>query len=528
MPVSIGRVSSLETPRDALSLGTFAGRILDDLDVWLNVHDAEYNMLVWNRAAERLSGYPAEEVLGHARVWDWCYPDAEYRRTIIARARGIVEEGVVVGGFQNEIVCRDGKRRCMSWNSSRIVDDDGTVRGAIVVGYEVTELQRSRDKLRRLNEELSVLYDVASVASESVELSVTLDRCLERVLRALPADGGLIHVLEVSPAADGEARLVLAAHSGVDGALLRLVRAAPASGLVGEIFSTGEPLRLDDLRLDERVSPEALASGVVSFAGVPMRARGRTLGVFSLLSSEPGGFSDEDLPLLVSVGDQIGLTVDHARLQDQAARVAVLEERRRLARELHDAVSQSLYSLTLFAEAGRRHLSRGELDQAEENLERLAQTSQETFREMRLLVHELRPLELEERGLEGALRRRLEAVEGRTGVEFDLEIENGLVLPGRQEEALYRVAQEALNNTLRHARAKRVVISVTREDSTTRLEVRDDGIGFDPLAAGRGGLGLRSIRERVDRIDGSLDVDSRPGGGTRIVVHVPVEGEGAS
>ena len=237
---------------------------------------------------------------------------------------------------------------------------------------------------------------------------------------------------------------------------------------------------------------------------------------------------DEDLPLLVSVGDQIGLTVDHARLQDQAARVAVLEERRRLARELHDAASQSLYSLTLFAEAGRRHLSRGELDQAEENLERLAQTSQETFREMRLLVHELRPLELEERGLEGALRRRLEAVEGRTGVEFDLEIENGLVLPGRQEEALYRVAQEALNNTLRHARAKRVVISVTREDSTTRLEVRDDGIGFDPLAAGRGGLGLRSIRERVDRIDGSLDVDSRPGGGTRIVVHVPVEGEGAS
>ena len=512
------RSSARSAPSELIAAGELAGRILADLDVWLNVHDAQFNMLVWNRAAERLSGYRSEEVLGHSGVWDLCYPDLDYRDSIVEKARAIVEEGETVGGFQNEIVCRDGGRRCMSWNSSPFVDEAGQVQGAVVVGYDVTELQRSRDRLRRLNEELSLLYDVASVASESLELDTILEQCLARVLRTLPADAGLIHLRE-----QDSPDLALAAHYGVPRETLDSAREAKrGEGLIGGIYSAGEPLTIGDVRRDERASPVARRSGMRSFAGVPMRAKGRVLGVFSVLGRQPNRLRAKDMALLSSVGDQIGLTIDHARLQRQAA---VLEERSRLARELHDSVSQSLYSLTLFAEAGRRHLAQGDLQPAQERLERLVETSQETFREMRLLVHELRPPDLEAGGLRGALERRLETVERRTGVEVDLDVDAALSLPLKLEEALYRIAQEALNNALRHARARKVAVCASVGEQQVRLEVRDDGVGFDPSRSGRHGLGLLSIRERVDRIRGTLRVDSKPGRGTTVAVVVELPGE---
>ncbi|MEM7353569.1 MAG: GAF domain-containing sensor histidine kinase, partial [Acidobacteriota bacterium] len=378
------------------------------------------------------------------------------------------------------------------------------------------------DRLRRLNGELALLYDVASVASESLELETILEKCLARVLKTLPADAGLIHLQE----ADGSI-LALAAQHGIRRTTLERTReATPGQGLIGSIFQTGQSLAIDDVRRDSRASSVARNSGMRGYAGVPMRAKGRVLGVFSVLGRVPHAWQEEDMALLSSVGDQIGLTIDHARLQGQASRVAVLEERSRLARELHDAVSQSLYSLTLFAEAGRRHLAQGELQLAQERLERLAETSQETFREMRLLVHELRPHDLEVGGLRGALEHRLETVERRTGVEVDLDIDPDLCLPSKLEEALYRIAQEALNNAQRHARAGKVVVSVEARREEVRLEVRDDGVGFDPGRAGRHGLGLLSIRERVDQIGGTLRVDSQPGKGTTVAVNVELPTDG--
>ncbi len=494
-----------------------AGRIFDDLNVWINVLDVDMTVSFWNRVAERLSGYRAEEVLGNPKMWEWIYPDDTYRQAVMERSRGILQDRETISGFQTELVCRDGKKRCFSWNARPLVTPDGAALGTLVVGNDVTELQRSREGLRSLNEELSILYDVASVASESLELSTILVRCLKRILHTFPAATGLVHVAN-SP----KGKLKLAASVGTDDMVSDSSIETITRGAIERIFAEGKPLLLDRVSQPKGSPPEPREEGQ-SFVGVPLRAKGRVFGVFSLIGHQLRESEEKDMALLTSLGDQIGLTIDHARLQKQAEQVAVFQERSRLARELHDSVSQSLYSLTLFAEASRRHLGRGELPLAEDRLDRLAQTAQETFREMRLLVHELRPLELEREGFLGALKHRVEAVERRAGVEVDFNVDPNLELPVALEEVLYQIAREALNNTFHHAAAQKVAVSVQAIADRVRLQITDDGIGFDPTEASRQGLGLLGIRERAGQAGGKYQIDSKPGRGTTIWVEVPLE-----
>jgi signal transduction histidine kinase len=223
----------------------------------------------------------------------------------------------------------------------------------------------------------------------------------------------------------------------------------------------------------------------------------------------------------------------HEQLQvytAQAEELAVAAERSRLARDLHDSVTQSLYSLTLFTQAARELAEAGNLKRTQHNLGRIADTAAQALKEMRLLVYELRPLALEETGLVGALRRRLDMVEGRAGVQTHLlvEPEGDVELPAPVEEALYRFAEEALNNALKHARATSVTVRIadtaTLDGQRLEFEVFDDGCGFDLEAVkGEGGLGLTSIRERADELGGTFSVTSAPGKGTRVKVSLETE-----
>jgi signal transduction histidine kinase len=205
--------------------------------------------------------------------------------------------------------------------------------------------------------------------------------------------------------------------------------------------------------------------------------------------------------------------------QDQA----VLEERQRLARDLHDSVAQAIYSITLHAEAARRQLSAGDLRVTAEYLHELQDAAQEALEEMRRLIFELRPPILEQAGLAAALQARLDAVEGRSKLETELIVEGAGELPAPVEQALYRIAQEALNNTLKHARARRVSVTLRHMGARVVLELSDDGAGFDPAAASQAGrLGLRGIAERVAQLDGRVQIDSAPGKGTRLRVELPL------
>jgi signal transduction histidine kinase len=210
----------------------------------------------------------------------------------------------------------------------------------------------------------------------------------------------------------------------------------------------------------------------------------------------------------------------------QQRRLAVLEERSRVARDLHDSVSQSLYSVTLFSEAARRHLVARNAAAAEQSLDQLIGASRQALKEMRLMVYELRPPELENRGLIGAMRQRLSSVEERAGIEALIEAPASLVLPEDLEPELYSLAQEALNNALRHGNARSVKLVLQHVGEAIQLEVRDDGVGFDPgTLQTTGGMGIRGMEERAHALGGRLLVESAPGEGTLVRVQIPIRRE---
>ncbi|MGW8227054.1 MAG: sensor histidine kinase, partial [Anaerolineales bacterium] len=188
-------------------------------------------------------------------------------------------------------------------------------------------------------------------------------------------------------------------------------------------------------------------------------------------------------------------------LQVSEMEKAISEERNRLARDLHDSVTQSIYSLTLLAEAGQRMIESGDLQQAESNHSRLREIAQQALQEMRLLVYELRPRVLGSEGLIGALERRLEAVERRAGIDARLVVDGELEIPAELEMELLHISQEALNNALKHSKASEVVLSLCADEDNLRLEVEDNGQGFDQqIARGKGGMGLTNMGERVEKI----------------------------
>jgi len=268
-----------------------------------------------------------------------------------------------------------------------------------------------------------------------------------------------------------------------------------------------------------------LQRSVQSIFAVPLMAKGKPVGAFSVGSITPRELTSEDFALLAAVGQQVGVAVENARLYQQAQRTATTAERSRLARELHDSVTQSLYSVMLYAEAAVRSLADKEIPEASDYLNELRDTAQKALREMRLLVFELRPPALEKNGLVAALRTRLNAVEGRGGMKTQLQVNDDQMaaqLPFSMQEELYHIVQEALNNVIRHAHAQSVQVGIEFSERAIRLQVSDDGIGFDPASASeRSGFGLRGMRERVQRVGGTIQFESASGKGTRVTVDVP-------
>jgi PAS domain S-box-containing protein len=377
--------------------------------------------------------------------------------------------------------------------------------------------QRVADRTR----ELLTMYEVMAIASEALDLETTLVRSLGRVLVAMESNAGAIHLLDEG----GETRR-LAVQQGFPPDLVAQLESLPSrKGLGGWVIEHGQPLIVPDITSDPRmiVTPDTIPR---TYVGVPMRAGGRTLGVISVLreTTQPQ-FSQEEITLLASLADRVGAVVERTRLRQLAEQAAVLEERQRLARELHDSVTQSLYILNLLTEAGRRTATAGDLTGVEGYLGRLGEIAQQALKEMRLLVYELRPLVLEREGLVGALQQRLDAVEGRAGVEARLLVETEVELAPPVEEALYRIAQEALNNALKHAQATSVTVRMHTEGERVELEIADNGQGFDPNAIGdTGGLGLITMRERAEQLGGTLRILSAPGEGTKVRARVGTRG----
>ena len=293
-----------------------------------------------------------------------------------------------------------------------------------------------------------------------------------------------------------------------------------AEGLSGWVADTGESLMIPDVSQDPRYV-WMRGSRTRSELTVPVMVKGQVIGVLDVQSDRPNAFDDTDLAVLQSLAHQVGAAVENVQLYEQGQRAAVMEERSRLARDLHDAVTQTLFSASLIAEAVP---ASWEMDQQEgrQLLRELQQLTRGALAEMRTLLLELRPAALIETGLSDLLHQLGEAAAGRAGVPVSVEVSGDCVLPPDVHVVLYRVAQEALNNVVKHARASAVELILrcaAAPDGAGRrveLEIRDDGRGFDPEGIAPDHLGLGIMRERAETIGARLEVETSAGNGTRI------------
>jgi signal transduction histidine kinase len=285
---------------------------------------------------------------------------------------------------------------------------------------------------------------------------------------------------------------------------------------------------LDDPALSEDIDQGLSWATLVC---LPMAARGETVGALKCFFEQEHGLEPADMGFLGAVADQAAVAVENARLFEEAQARLSLQERHRLAQELHDSVSQALFSLTLHARAAQLAFEQQEslgVDKLERHLAELRYLTQAALAEMKALIFELRPEALREEGLVAALRKQADKIIARDEIAVEL---NGpdvpLVLAAPMDEELYRWSQEALANAVNHAQASRIVIDISSEgENGLTLEVSDDGVGFDPSLSRPGHLGLTTMAARSNRLGGTFEVQSAPGAGSRVRVNVPLETEG--
>jgi signal transduction histidine kinase len=296
-------------------------------------------------------------------------------------------------------------------------------------------------------------------------------------------------------------------------------------GLLGAMLRETRPYRTPDIRTDPRFQwwPE-VHPRMTSFLGVPIVSKGRVIGAFYLTDKlDAAEFSDADQATIELLAAHAAVAIETSQLYEQSRELSVVAERNRLARDLHDSVSQTLFSMTFTAEAALAAVD-SDPALAKQELERLRDLSRAALQEMRSLIFELRPADLESEGLVATLQKHADVVQRAGTAEIEVRAGSYAPQPPAVERALFRIVQEALNNATRHAQASRIEIELTARDGSVAIVVADDGFGFEPgdpqIRARR--LGITSMEERAEELGGRLRVVSAPGRGTRVELEVPV------
>jgi signal transduction histidine kinase len=325
---------------------------------------------------------------------------------------------------------------------------------------------------------------------------------------------------------DGEGAFASFITSGMSDELIAAMGPLPRThGMLGAMLTSPEPHRTDDIRTDPRFRgwwPRAHPQ-MRSFLGVPIVARGEVIGALYLTEKEDGpAFTAGDEKLIALLAAHAAIAIENARLHERSRELSIVEERNRLARELHDSVTQRLFGVALAAESASTLLAR-DRDAAATELRRVSDLAREAMEELRAVVFELRPGSLEAEGLGTVLRKHVEVLRRVFGRAIELRVCDAPRLAAGPATQVLRIAQEALGNALRHADAQRIEVRLQNGDGRLVLSVADNGIGFDPDAPEVRGhrLGLTSMRERAIELGGTLRVTSSPGNGTSVRLEIP-------
>jgi signal transduction histidine kinase len=388
---------------------------------------------------------------------------------------------------------------------------------AALFGLTDEELQKQVQSLRTLNQ-------VSLTVSQSLVLDDVLNNALGAVVQVIEIDIAWIYLI-----AEGETTLRLRAHRGCSARFARQVsKQEMGTGLDGWVAQTGAPLLIEDINQPPpHPLPASIEEGLRSFAVVPLRAKGNVVGTLGLATRGDRRFTDDEVDLLSAIGGQVGLAVENARLYRRSRQAAILDERNRMAREIHDSLAQGFTGIIVQLEAAER-LAQRRPEQAVRAVERARDLARHSLQEARRSVLGLRPRILEEANLAEALQKHIEGVSNGGAPQITFEtIGTPRVLAPEVELNLFRIAQEALNNIQRHAQARTAHVQLNYDQGQVWLVVQDDGLGLPthdaPRLDGdrRQGFGLIGMRERASLLGGELQIHSSPSKGTWIEVVVP-------
>jgi signal transduction histidine kinase len=383
------------------------------------------------------------------------------------------------------------------------------------------ELEASLDETSRRNRELTAVNRVAATIGQSLDLDQVLHEALDELMDVAEMEYGSIFLMEP----DGQSLRLHAYHNQSEDYARQYNRLEVGEQLTGEVAQTGKVLLQEFPANDPRTTHPVLRKENYKrfYLGVPLKSKGQVVGVVDLTSQTVRQIEQRDLDLLSAIGNQIGIAVDNARLYQQAQQIASLEERNRLARDLHDSVTQTLFSITLTAESAKAMMTRRP-EKVEAQVDRLQNLARGALAEMRALIFQLRPAALQEQGLIAALEKHVAAIRAKEPFEVDLNIVGDRRLSEEHEQTLYRIMQEAFNNIIKYAHASHVWVSLIIDDQEASLTIRDDGQGFDAATVlaqrNRSSLGLTSMRERAELSGGTFTIESSPGNGTTISVRL--------
>ena len=369
----------------------------------------------------------------------------------------------------------------------------------------------------------------ATEALSDAVLAIAAEHAVEPVLQKLvdaarELAGARYAAIGVPDGSGGFGRFIT---SGMSDELIASLGPLPRQhGLLGAILESDVPYRTPDIRRDARFRgwwPRTHPS-MSSFLGVPILSGGGVVaGAFYLTDKEGAGeFSDADEQLIETFAAHAALALENARLHERSRELHIVEERNRLARELHDAVTQKLFGLVLAAESGAALIDH-DAEQAAAQLELVRELAREAMEELRSVIVHLRPAALESQGLAVALGKHVDVLRRTHKREIGLDVGGGAPVPAAVEADAFRIAQEALHNALRHAGPQaRIAVSLRCDEDRIELTVTDDGAGFDtaaPAARSRS-LGLTTMAERARAAGGTLEIRSAPGAGTTVRLEV--------
>ena len=365
--------------------------------------------------------------------------------------------------------------------------------------------------------EIGALYRADEELYRYLHLDQVLNALLETALEIMAADKGLLVVWDETLETLG-----IKTSSGFLPGTIDSLEITPGEGNLGTVAVKGETVIIEDSAVDPGISPQLVeVENIRTSILVPIKIDTEIFGVFSVDYVDLHAVTSQELRLLEALAQRTALAIENARLYEQAQSLAALEERNRLARELHDSVTQTLFGASMFADTAENQLSAGNYEAAADTISKLSDTTRNALGEMRLLIYEMRPPVLEEEGLATALVSRLDTVEQRAGIQTEVDIEEITGLSPDEEQQVYSIAIEALNNILKHAKAEVISITLHQDQNGLLLQIKDDGTGFDiPAARESGGLGLIGIEERAARLGAQSLIESEPGHGTRLQLNM--------